>query len=213
MNKEAFLEFPILKTNRLILRQFTLEDYNDYIKWHRNDITYYMQGLHNIQEGDIEAYKRLFLKNAPRMFLTKESTIWCIALKKSDQCIGKIELCKFDSYCNTGHLTYCLSFNERRKGYISEAVNAVLDWAFNIVLLNRVSANVWEGNLGSCKVLEKIGFKLEGILRQSTANRYTIDGIEIKDTLKDKSLLDQKKYIDERIYGCLKFDFNQKKDS
>ena len=52
------------------------------------------------------------------------------------------------------------------KGIITEATKKVTDFAFSELGLVRVTATVFEFNLGSARVLEKAGFQLEGVLRK-----------------------------------------------
>ena len=207
MNKTCFKILPEFETERLRLRAFKETDYENYIAWHCGDIPYYMMGIHYIKAGDTEGFKRLFLKNAPRMFITKESAIWCIAEKASDITIGKIEMCRFDAYANTAQIHYCLSKKERAKGYMTEAIRAVLKWAFEDLDLNRIYTYVWEENDASVNVLVKLGFALEGTLRENNANKFTLDGNEIKNTLKDMTFIEHKLYKNERIYGLLKSEY------
>ena len=207
MNKDIFKVFPEFETKRLKIRAFALDDYNQYVAWNGGDVPYYMDGLHYIAEGNIEGYKRLFLKNAPRMFETKESAIWCISDKATNDCIGKIEVCRYDFHTETAQIHYCLSINERGKGYMSEAISCILNWTFNILDVNRIYTYVNEQNTASANVLKKCGFQLEGIMREASSNKYTIDGHEIKITKNDNSLLKFKMKSNVCIYGCLKSEF------
>ncbi len=59
------------------------------------------------------------------------------------------------------------------KGCATEAGVAVLDWAFATFDLNRVQAEADTRNLASRRVLEKLGFRLEGTLRQDCV----VDGV------------------------------------
>ncbi len=51
------------------------------------------------------------------------------------------------------------------KGYASEALQAILHVAQHTLLLHRISAEVEPENTDSCKLLQKLGFELEGTLR------------------------------------------------
>ena len=52
-------------------------------------------------------------------------------------------------------------------GYGTEAMRLLLDYAFNHRNLRRIEAIVLEDNIGSCKMHEKLGYKREGLLRES----------------------------------------------
>ena len=52
------------------------------------------------------------------------------------------------------------------KGYATEAVNAILEFGFNTLQLHRIEAGYATGNIGSIKVLEKVGMIREAHTRQ-----------------------------------------------
>jgi RimJ/RimL family protein N-acetyltransferase len=52
------------------------------------------------------------------------------------------------------------------QGYGSEAINWILDWAFETAGLHRVGIEVFEYNVGARKLYEKLGFKKEGVIRE-----------------------------------------------
>lgn len=52
-------------------------------------------------------------------------------------------------------------------GYGTEALRLLLDYAFNHKNLNRIEAHVLEDNIGSRKLHEKLGYKQEGVWRES----------------------------------------------
>ena len=82
---------------------------------------------------------------------------------------------------------YWLARNYWGRGIMTDAVRAYVRYAFDELHLLRLTAHVFESNVGSARVLEKNGFKLEGRLRKHIS--------------KDGQLLDG------RFYGLLKEDF------
>jgi len=52
------------------------------------------------------------------------------------------------------------------QGYGSEAINWILDWAFETAGLHRVGIECFEYNYGARKLYERLGFKVEGVLRE-----------------------------------------------
>lgn len=91
-----------------------------------------------------------------------------IFLKENDLLVGNIMLAAIIR----GPLQSCImgysldqQYNDR--GYTSEAVRLVLDFAFNELKLFRVEAGVMPSNIGSIRVLEKAGFVREGLTRKN----------------------------------------------
>ena len=62
---------------------------------------------------------------------------------------------------------YALVPNERGKGYCTEAVKIFFDYLFLSKDLARIQAQTHVKNVASQKVLEKVGFKKEGIMRKA----------------------------------------------
>jgi ribosomal-protein-alanine N-acetyltransferase len=56
------------------------------------------------------------------------------------------------------------------KGYASEAIALIRDWAFLELDLQKLNAGIYAGNLGSLRAFEKCGFALEGTLREEVVS-------------------------------------------
>lgn len=76
----------------------------------------------------------------------------------------------------SANLGYVLTERAWGQGYAREAARGLLEWAFEATSLNRVSAQTDTRNLASARVLEKVGFLLEGTLRENV-----IVGDEVSD--------------------------------
>ena len=61
---------------------------------------------------------------------------------------------------------YELAGNAQGRGYMHEALQAVLDWGFDNMALNRVEAQVHPENTASIRSLSRLGFRQEGLLRE-----------------------------------------------
>lgn len=83
---------------------------------------------------------------------------------QSSTLIGMIALYKFgpSEKCTLG---YSLDKEHYGKGYVTEAVKIILDFAFKELRFHRVDAGVMPRNIGSTRVLEKVGFVKEGLAR------------------------------------------------
>jgi RimJ/RimL family protein N-acetyltransferase len=66
---------------------------------------------------------------------------------------------------------YAVLPSERKKGYCSEAVMIMVDYLFLSKDIVRIQAHTDVRNVASQKLLEKAGFKREGILRKSAFER------------------------------------------
>lgn len=90
---------------------------------------------------------------------------FAVTLTESGTFLGIVGL-GVDRNHNRGELGYWIGKPYWRKGYCSEAAASVLQFAFEELGLNRVEAAAMTRNPASSKVMEKIGMKHEGILRQ-----------------------------------------------
>jgi RimJ/RimL family protein N-acetyltransferase len=109
-----------------------------------------------------------------------------IELKLEKRVIGEIGLVNVDKFQGTTEIAYWLGENYWRKGFMSEALKDVLDFAFKKLKLRRINFYIFKENRASRNLAEKIGFKLEGMERKSVRSRA--DG----------------KIHDDAIYGLLK---------
>ena len=91
---------------------------------------------------------------------------WGIARKDSDKIIGTCGHYGFHRWHRRSAIGYELARPYWRQGIMTEALNANIGFGFRECGLNRIQALVMPGNVGSEKLLEKLGFRSEGVLRQ-----------------------------------------------
>src|SRR5262249_13928164 len=80
--------------------------------------------------------------------------------------IGWCSLNRWNPDYRSASLGYCFDDAASGNGYATEAARALLRWAFDTLDLNRVQAETDTRNVASARVLEKLGFMLEGTLRE-----------------------------------------------
>lgn len=95
-----------------------------------------------------------------------------IALKATNTVIGTAMIFNFNKEANHAEIGYVLHKDFWGNGYGTETVKLLIDFAYSILKLHKIHANVVDTNLGSVKVLENNGFELEGRLR----DYYFVDG-------------------------------------
>jgi [ribosomal protein S5]-alanine N-acetyltransferase len=80
--------------------------------------------------------------------------------------LGWCSLTRWNPDHRSASLGYCLDDAAWGCGYATEAARALLQWAFDLLDLNRVQAETDTRNVASARVLEKLGFMREGTLRE-----------------------------------------------
>jgi len=97
-------------------------------------------------------------------FTNQTGIRWGIALKGTNNIIGTIG---YNSYTTNHKATigYDLRIQHWNKGYATEALQKIIEYGFDQLQVNRIEAEVMQGNIGSEKVLTKLQFKNEGVLR------------------------------------------------
>src|SRR5450756_1632588 len=81
--------------------------------------------------------------------------------------IGICTLFNLNEKCRSAELGYGLLSDAWGKGYMNEALVALLDYGFSEIKLNRVQAEIDPENTDSAKSLERVGFTKEGQLREN----------------------------------------------
>jgi len=95
-----------------------------------------------------------------------ESILFQVSLKQTDKHIGNIRLFNFHEVHNRAELSFLFyDMEEWGKGYATEALDTVVNYAFESLKLHRIHADYYELNVRSARVFEKLGFEIEGTYR------------------------------------------------
>src|SRR5690554_1721432 len=154
--------FPLLSTDRLDLVEIKQRHLGDLYKLFSDEnVTrfYNLLPLKNEQE----AQKSIDWFQA--RFKDKLGIRWGIAIKGQENIIGTVGFNNFTKR-HRANIGYDLQTEHWNNGYITEALKTVLSFGFNQLEINRIEAEVMQGNVISEKVLEKLNFKNEGVLRE-----------------------------------------------
>ena len=95
----------------------------------------------------------------------KNTTDIPFAIEIDGECAGIISICNIEEH--RGEVSYWIGRQYRDKGIMTKAVNEITKFGFSQLNLNRVCAHVFPFNKASMRVLEKAGYKFEGILRKN----------------------------------------------
>ena len=97
--------------------------------------------------------------------------------KEDGALIGACTLFALSAQSRRAELGYALASRDWGHGYMNEALEALLDFGFRELVLNRVEADIDPRNVASARSLERLGFEFEGFLRE----RWIV-GDEVSDT-------------------------------
>lgn len=159
---EIFHTFPLIITERLNLREIKQEDTGSIYKLLSNPEV--------IKYDTFELFTSI--KQAEDMvnkfnnkFKQKRAIFWGISLKNNPDIIGFCK-CEIEIPKVRADFGYDLSPEYWNICIMSEALIAILTVAFNSLDVNRIEATVSTKNKASIRVLEKLGFVKEGIMRE-----------------------------------------------
>ncbi len=162
------MHFPDLETPRLKLTRLSEKDISSVFDLFSDEAV--------IKHYDLEAFENssqashlIELFNA--RFEEKLGIRWAIRLKEGNQLIGTCGFNSWNEKMKNAVLGYDLLPAYWRSGYTSEAVQGIVQSAFSGRLpcgvLNRIQADTVPGNNASEALLLKVGFKEEGLRRES----------------------------------------------
>ncbi len=110
----------------------------------------------------------IFIRRSAQQIKAGKLVNYGITLKGTDEVIGLIGLnkIKIDKEMQRAEIGYWLGKPFWGSGIMSEAVKLMLDLAFHNLKLHRVYAGVFQSNPASLRVLKKVGFIQEGLMRE-----------------------------------------------
>lgn len=161
---EMSRKFPQLETDRLILREMTL-----------NDIEFYFYHFNNekIIEGscfpgpkNLEAARKELELYCINPFRENRGVRWGIARRGRKGLIGTCGFYDWNKTARRAEIGYDLDPEYWGQGIMTEALQAVLRYGFEEMGLNRIQAIIDSENVQSMKLVHRLGFKKEGVLRQ-----------------------------------------------
>lgn len=153
-----------LETERLILRRFQHDDAEKmYVNWTSDpEVACYMRWEPHQTLEDTREVLSVWVDRYQR----EDFYQWILVLKDSGEPMGAMGLFCVNENDECYDVAYCIGKAFWNKGYVSEALTAVLAFAFDVVGVNRVEAYHSVNNPASGKVMQKCGMLYEGRARQ-----------------------------------------------
>ena len=165
-----FSPFPQLYTDRLLLRQLTLQDADEIFMLRSDDVV--NKYLDRPKATSIEDAKAFINK-----IISSQAMFWAICFKEEPKLLGTICLWNFSEEDDKAEIGYELLPAFHGKGIMQEAFLKVIEFAFQTLELNSVEAWTTNQNESSKKILERNGFK-RNLLLENKIDR-AIEGTEI----------------------------------
>lgn len=156
MLTRMFTPFPILKTNRLTLRQVAMKD-----EWAlftlRSDreINKYLDR----QLSESIDQVRNFINRIRENISKNDSLYWAITLSNQDVLVGTICLLGLSDETDKCEIGYELLTTFQGQGIMKEAAEIVIEYAFNTLNGQEIKASLHRDNQRSIKLLEKLSFR------------------------------------------------------
>ncbi|MBH8555461.1 GNAT family N-acetyltransferase [Nostocaceae cyanobacterium CENA357] len=160
----AFKNFPQLTTENLILRETKLADAPAVFQVFADDeVTKY----HDLETATHIEQAQFLIERRAERFKNQQGIRWGIATKENNVIIGSCGYSiKSIKNCFQAEIGYELAREYWRKGLMTEALRAIIQWGFQQLDLNRIEAFVMLENTASIKLLGNLGFVEEGLLRE-----------------------------------------------
>jgi len=184
----AFTEFPVLTTDRLLLRQIQPTDAEALFEIFSDEETMKFNG--HPQQGSIEETYE-WIRVIQGRYDRQEAIRWGVTFQDTDRVIGTCSFHRFGPGYHRVEAGYELNRSFWGQGVMFEAMSAVVAYGFDDLNLHRIEAIIDILNERSKELLLRLGFSYEGNLRQ----RFYMHG----------------QFEDEYYYGLLRDEWHRQK--
>ena len=167
-------DLPTLEGPRIRLRGFREDDLQDFYAVHSDPAVnryWSFPAWTEVSQARDYFASAIGGRDAGRMLC------WAIAERDGDRLIGSTTLFAINREQGRAEVGYALRASHWGRGYAQEALRMVLGHAFDTLGLRRIEADIDPRNASSCKLVERMGFAREGLLR----GRWCVAG-EVSDS-------------------------------
>lgn len=184
-----------IETERLILRKFQEDDFNDFCEYAMDDEMCRMMGRRLMYSREDARWNFEWLKD-------KEERCYGLVYKDTGRVIGNLTVCAVPMELleldglkgKVGRsMSFSISKNYQRKGLMLEAVNAVVNYLFDIEDMDYIQCGHYPFNTASDLLQKKLGFEYV-----TTLNFYD-EGVE---SISIENILWKDRYIMTNLIEC-----------
>ena len=160
----VFSHLPELTTERLTLRKMLVADASDMYEYAaRPEVTKYLTW----QPHPDRDYTREYLQYLGTRYAAGMFYDWAIVYEPDCKMVGTCGFNSFNCTSDSAEVGYVLNPDYWGKGIAPEALTRVLEFGFDDLGLHRIEAKFIEDNDRSRRVMEKVGMRFEGVLREA----------------------------------------------
>jgi len=163
--------FEQLASRRLVIRRFTAVDAEAFASYRSDaDVARYQDWMCPYPVSKARQFIASLQPLAPGT-----PGAWfqfAVSLASSGALIGDVALCAGPAASREAELGFTFATAHQGQGYATEAVGAVLQYAFAQLAMHRVSARTDARNLRAQRLLERLGFRREGELRENAITDF-----------------------------------------
>jgi [ribosomal protein S5]-alanine N-acetyltransferase len=154
-----------LETERLLLRDFVKDDWQRVLEYQSNPLYLRYYEWTERTPGAVQEFVGWFLNHQSQEPRIKFQL--AVVLKSSNQLIGNCGVRMNEANALEADIGYELDPKQWNHGYATEAAHAIVDFGFSRFDVHRIWSWCVADNVGSAHVLEKLGMRLEGRLREN----------------------------------------------
>ena len=152
-----------IDTGRLLLRPFRYDDDDDMLMYWVGD--HKIQSMYSEPVYSTKKEVKELLDKYISSYQKEDYYRWAVIEKGQRRCIGQLAIFLVDNKNHFCEIEYCIGSQFQRKGYCSEAVKAIIHYAFCNMNIHKMQVCHKENNIASKGVIQKCGFTYEGTLR------------------------------------------------
>lgn len=179
---DIFGKFPTLETDRTILRKVTPDDVEDMFRYCSDEeVSRYTTWYPHRTTEDTRA----FIEHLQIKYDCGDVAPWGIEDKATSTFIGTCGYVNWNVPHAKAELGYALSRDYWGKGIMTEAAGRIIEFGFREMRLVRIEARCLVPNIGSAKVMEKLGMSYEGTMRKVVLNKGAYEDLKLYAIVRD----------------------------
>jgi [ribosomal protein S5]-alanine N-acetyltransferase len=162
--------FPRLETRDLVLRQITASDTAAYFALY-SDLE--VMRTFGIRPHPTIVHTRQLIQYLEDSFINRTRVTWGIATKNEDLLIGDVGFWRFVKERFRAEVGAKLARKYWKGGYMTQALAAVVEYGFEKMGLHTIEANIDPNNTAGIRLVEKVGFLREGLIKEHSFCPFT----------------------------------------